>query len=327
MHVRPFCVLTFHFLLAYVFLLPTSPALSAKPTAAPPSRPTSIQPAVNDTLKEDLQRLTNRVLELEMDLTKASKPPRESTLTIAVIAGSATLVAALIAGGLTLLGQHVTAKREERRMVLAAERAMELARQEAIFQHTEKILEYRLKQMELFYAPMFALLEQSRALYEKMLHQLVQDEPARYKLLSEPDSEGYRVHVLARDGTWKGFRLLDQLPAVRTNPRALPLMERILQIGEQMTKIISDHAGLASKELIDLLGEYLAHYAILSTIHKGGETVPYEPGWHKMGYYPRRLNRMIEDGYRELSDFLDGYAKASKRMLEALPTVASQQQS
>jgi hypothetical protein len=96
-------------------------------------------------------------------------------------------------------------------------------------------------------------------------------------------------------------------------------VDRILQIGEQMTEIISDHAGLASKDLIDLLGEYLAHYAILSTIYKGSETVPYEPGWHKMLYYPRRLNQMIEDGYRELSEFLDGYAKASKRMLEALP--------
>ncbi len=94
-----------------------------------------------------------------------------------------------------------------------------------------------------------------------------------------------------------------------------------------MTKIISDHAGLASKDLIDLLGAYLAHYAILSTIHKREETVAYEPGWHQKGYYPRELNGKIEEGYRELSQFLDEYAKASKRMLEAVPTVASQQQS
>jgi len=168
-----------------------------------------------------------------------------------------------------LLGQHFMAKREERRAELTAQRSLELARQEAIFDHTEKILEFRLKQMELFYAPMFALLEQSRALYDKMLYQLAQDEPQRYRRLPEPDAEGYRMHVRAQDDTWKGFRLLDQFPAVKANQKALVLAERILQIGEQTTKIISDHAGLASQDLIDLLGEYLAHYAVLSAAHKG----------------------------------------------------------
>ena len=315
-------VLIFLGLVAYPSLLQTPHALLAQSVLSQPS-----QPATKDTPKEDLQRLTNRILQLEIDAAKASQSPLESNLTTALIAGFASLIAVLFAGGLTLIGQYFMAKREERRAVLTAQRAMELARNEAIFQHTERILEYRLKQMELFYAPMFARLEQSRGLYEKMNFQLAQDEPGRYKLLSKPDPEGYRMHVLAKDGTWKGFRLLDQLPAVRTNPRAFALVERILQIGEQMTKIISDHAGLASKDLIDLLGEYLAHYAILSTIYKRGETVHYEPGWHKMGYYPRRLNGKIEEDYRELTQFLDEYARASKRMLDALPTVALNQQS
>lgn len=169
------------FLLSFVFvaLLLTRPVLSATPTSPLSPQSTSTQPAVDNTLKEDLQRLTNRVLQLETDLAKASKPSQTINFATAVIAGAATLVAALIAGGLTLLGQNFTSKREERRVILTAERALELARNEAIFQHTEKILEYRLKQMELFYAPMFALLEQSRALYEKMYHQLAEDEPNR----------------------------------------------------------------------------------------------------------------------------------------------------
>ncbi|MCI0622789.1 MAG: hypothetical protein L0387_14200 [Acidobacteria bacterium] len=312
--------------LVFLTLFQAMAVLYAQPAPALPPQPAIVQPLPKDERDEDLQRLTNRVLQLEIDLAKASKSPPESNLTTGIIAGAATLSAALLAGFLTLLGQRFTAKQEERRVILTAERAVELARQEAIFQHTEKILEFRVKQLELFYAPMFALLEQSKALYTKMLHQLVQDEPNRYRLLSEPDPEGYRMHVLAKDGAWKGFRLLDQLPAIRSNLNTLTLVERILQIGEQMTKIISDHAGLASKDLIELLGEYLAHYALLSTIHKRGETVPYEPGWHKMGYYPRQLNGRIEEGYRELSQFVDEYAMASKRMLEALPAAAGKQQ-
>jgi hypothetical protein len=131
--------------------------------------------------------------------------------------------------------------------------------------------------------------------------------------------------VRAADGTWKGFRLLDQFPAVKANKRASALADYIVQIGERMTRIISKHAGLASEELIPLLGQYMAHYAVLSTIHRGGETQPYEPGWHKMGYYPRELNAKIEEGYREVNHIINEYVKASKRMLAAIPAIADSQ--
>jgi hypothetical protein len=57
----------------------------------------------------------------------------------------------------------------------------------------------------------------------------------------EADSDGYRFHVRQRR-LMENFRLLDQLPTVRTNPKALALVESILDIGEQMTKIISERA-------------------------------------------------------------------------------------
>ena len=90
-----------------------------------------------------------------------------------------------------------------------------------------------------------------------------------------------------------------------------------------MTNVISEHAGLASADVIDLLGEYLAHYAIISTIYRSGGTEPYEPGWHKTGYYPRNLNEKIEEGYRGVNLVLDDYSKASKEMLAALPQAGS----
>ena len=152
-----------------------------------------------------------------------------------------------------------------------------------------------------------------------MLYQLAQDEPERYKLLSNPDSEGYRMYVCDQDDTRKGFRLLDQFPAVKTNQKALALAEHILQIGDQITKIISDHGGLASSDLIDLLGEYLAHYAVLSAAYKLEDKVPAEPGGHKILYYPRELNEKIKEGYRELNQFIGEYVKASRGMLKALP--------
>jgi hypothetical protein len=173
-----------------------------------------------------------------------------------------------------------------------------------------------MKQLELFYAPMFALLGQSKGLYDKMLHQLAEDDPRRYRWSPEPSPD--RFEVLAKDGTWKGFRLLDQLPAVRKFPKAMSLATEILRIGDGMTKIISTNAGLASEKLIGMLGQYMAHYAILATVDKLGETEPYEPGWHQMGYFPRELDTEVEAGYRELSGSIDEYAREGKRTLASL---------
>jgi hypothetical protein len=277
---------------------------------------TNSPPIGRDEAREEMQDITDRVLKLELEAVKQKTPKEGSGIVIAVIAGFTALIAALIGGGMTLLGQHITAKRERASAISAERQQLELARKQAVFQQTEKILEFRIKQMERFYAPMFALLKQSTALYNKMGEQLVQDEPTRYRALPKPDADGYTFQVLAKDGnTWKGFRLLDQLPAVKKNAKALTLVNKLICIGGQTTKIISEHAGLASSELIGLLGEYLAHYALLSTLYQSAETEPGEPLEQKTGYFSHKLSEKIEHEYHELSKFLDEFEAASRKML------------
>jgi hypothetical protein len=148
---------------------------------------------------------------------------------------------------------------------------------------------------------------------------LVQDEPHRYRWASGAGAKEGQVEVLDKDGNWKGFRLLDQFPAVRTNPKALALADRVLEIGKQITHTITQHAGLASEaeDLLELLGMYLAHYAILSAVRQDDRTEPYPPGSHEIGYYPRELNPKIEAGYREIAHLIAQYAE-SGRLLEHL---------
>jgi hypothetical protein len=283
-------------------------------------------PTTDTDDQEKIRELTHRIQKLELQTVQ--QPGKQQGDTTAVAVTTAIIAAAAVLGAalLGMFGQHVAAQREDRRTVAAAQHAAELAKQEAVYRNTEKIVEFRLKQMEQFYAPMFALLGQSKGLYDKMLYQLAQDEPERYRWNPQPGAGADPFQVLHHD-TWKGFRLLDQLPAVRHNPKAFALAEGVLRIGDQMTEIISKHAGLASENIIDLLGEYLAHYATLSTIYRLGETEPYEPGWHKVRYYPRELNARIEAGYREVSQFIDEYAKASMQMLQALPAANNTQRS
>lgn len=297
---------------------------STRPSDAPtPSNAPSPAPAAD---QENIRELTHRIQKLELEMIQRSGKSGDTTqiaVVTAIIAAAAVIGAALLG----IFGQYFMARREDRRSIAAAQHALELAKQEAVFRQTGTILEFRLKQMEQFYAPMFALLGQSKGLYDKMMQQLIQDQPQRYRIASNPGPKDYRFEVLDKNGRWQGFRLLDQLPAIRTDPKALALIDRILEIGDQMTKIISKHAGLASEDLMDLLGQYMAHYAILSTIHKLNESEPYEPGWHKMGYYPFDLNAKIEEGYRELSGFIDDYVAASKHMLQNLPDGHSRQAS
>lgn len=280
-----------------------------------PISTTNVQVSAGTSLRDDVQDLTARVLKLEIEDAKLSQLKEQSATAPAIIAGFAVAISALIAGGLTILGQWYTAERERVRAIAAAERQLTLAQRQILLQQTEKILEFKIKQLENFYAPMFALLQQSTALYNKMLDQLAQDEPSKYKLLDEVDNEGFRMHVLAKDRSWKPFRLLDQLPAIKKHSKAHELVARIIGIGKQTTEIISKHSGLASADLIDLLGEYLAHVALLSAIYHGSETEAFEPLSQKTGYFSHELAPKIKAGYDELSRFIDSYAAASKTML------------
>jgi hypothetical protein len=288
----------------------TSDQRQGMPHFNPQQPPSPTLTEISDADNENLNRLTERVRKLETQMAEKSATP---------FAVYAVVVAAFITALAAVISSMITGKTQFRMAAAAAQQARELQRQQALFGHAEKILEFKLKQMQQFYAPMFALLGQSKGLYDKMLYELAETEPAKYRWAPKPDPQDDRFQVKNKNGEWKAFRLLDQLPAVRGNFKAFALADRVLQIGDEMTRIIAKHAGLASEDLIDLLGRYMAHYAIISTIHKLAETEPYEPGWHKTGYFPRELDEKVAKGYRELSQFLTEYSNASKRLLEALP--------
>jgi len=300
--------------------LPSVAQESVPPRAPNPSLRSVVTPkAVNTVVpivpqsaldQERIQELTHRVQMLELQTAQRSAKPEsdENTAIIAAIIGAAAVFgAALVAALLSILGQ-----------LFAAKRAAGLARDEALYRHAEQILELRMKQVQQFYAPIFAFLRQSKDLYDKMLEQLVQDEPARYRKVPKPEGNDFRWEVRDRNGTWQGFRLLDQFPAIKTNPKALALADANLLIGAKICKIISTRAGYASDALVDMLGQYMAHYAILSTIRNGSETEPFEPGWHKVGYFPFGLDTKIGEAYHELNESIDEYGKAYTRTLEIL---------
>jgi hypothetical protein len=266
----------------------------------------STAPSVGLSDQEKVVELTHRVQMLELQV--AQRPAKsESDYNVAIIGAAAVFGAALVAAVLGIFSQ-----------VLAARHAARLARDEALYKDAAKILELRMRQVQEFYAPMFALLRQSKDLYDKMLQQLVADEPSRYRSVPTAVEKEFRWEVLDKKGEWQGFRLLDQLPAIKSNLKALALVDANLLIGEKICKVISNRAGYASEALVDMLGQYMAHYAILATIRNGKETEAFEPGWHKVGYFPFGLDTKIGEAYHEVSKSIDDFRKGSTRTLETL---------
>lgn len=259
-----------------------------------------------DAFTGELRQFNSAFLQL---LNRRAPSDSHTTIITAILAALAVLGAAVVG----IVGQLFAAKRAADLARVEADRKGELAKREALFRHTDKIVEYRLKQMELFYAPMFALMGQSKGLYEKLLDELAQLDSERYR-----KNQAGHLHVFTDGKDLGEFRLLDRLPDLRQIPTVWALVDQIVSIGDSMTKIIAERAGLASERIIDRLGEYLAHYAILSLLYKSKETTPYPPGWHSRGYYPRELDSELAADYHEVSKFIDQHAIATERILEGL---------
>jgi hypothetical protein len=279
----------------------------------PQRNPTAHPVSQNCPNDSRLDAFTSELKQFNFALLQSLNRPAPSeshtTIITAILAALAVLGAAVVG----IVGQLFAAKRAADLARVEAERKGELAKREALFRHTDKIVEYRLKQMELFYAPMFALMGQSKGLYEKLLDELAQLDSETYRM----NQDGH-LHVFLVGKDLGVFRLLDRLPGLREVRTVWALVDQIVLIGDSMTKIIAEHAGLASERIIDRLGQYLAHYAILSLLYKSSETTPYAPGWHSRGYYPRELDSELAADYHEVSKFIDQHAIATERILDDL---------
>jgi hypothetical protein len=201
-----------------------------------------------------------------------------------------------------------------------SQRQRESARLVASTTYADKLLDLRLKQLELFVAPLHALLEQSKGVYAKLQTQLLEDK-AKYREVPDPQfgEKQMKLEVLyGKD--WLDWRLLDQLPPLKGNTPYAPLIAEIIRIGEEMTALIAKYGAFSLDEsgVSDVYGEYLAHFAILRSIYKDPRTEPYPPGQHKIGYYPLRLNGIVAARYLKLQHELQPYLEATSTLLEEL---------
>jgi hypothetical protein len=154
---------------------------------------------------------------------------------------------------------------------------MRRGRSDARFAFAGQILEFRLRQLQEFYTPALMLIEQSKTVYEKML---------------------WTIKCERKDISLDGFRLLDHIYNLNNDKSVGPLVKRVLEIGKQLTKLISRKSGLIEGGIAPTYSEYLAHFEILQAASEQNLSTQQKEGWHEFGYYPRMLNREIREGYK-----------------------------
>jgi|GEM_PF-6055560 len=307
---------------------PTSQATTVALTSMEPDAPTTATisaplPLDAATAKKEFDRVVEAV--------NRARPPWWQTALPGVLT-------AVLVGLFGFLGNRKLQERAHSFESSAAsgrhEFELRLAKQKAGLDATKELIAWRVRQMEQLYGPLRALLGQSKAvtdLLHQQLHDALPEGERDTRWVDDPKStSGQSFQILDENGVWKPFRLLEQLPALYAKPRTHigPLVAEILNIGEQMVKIIRERAGLMlsnQKDLADVFAKYLAHFAFLKECDTAcrDEKTRNQAQHYTTGFYPREINKLVEAGFLqlngELTQWQDDLAKLAAEISLSRP--------
>lgn len=208
------------------------------------------------------------------------------------MSGFFVLLGALIATGAGYLTHRAKIKADDL-----------LSRRASGRQAIADIMDFRSRQLNEFYSPIRSLQGQGLAIRNQLYNQLIANPLPDYNFY-------YKREELAAtgDSLWythgaidKPFRLIDELKLLNDElPQLMPLVDEIIKSGEATAKLIIEHSGLAlpeNEKLTEMLGDFLAHHAIIKQI-RGSVTSPTLIVY--TATYPRGFDKVIKDDYDEL---------------------------
>lgn len=266
-------------------------AAAAAPNPASASSPsTAIAPAASSgAIVSDNRVVVAAIDELRQEINRKPNP------------WVASLFSGLAGGFIVALVAWFKETRDERR-------AMRTLSVQAI----DKMMAWRLKQIESLYGPLNALLKQSHGVYKQLCDYLLshdKSDPTMYRWVTDEESTTGFSFELFEKNQWRPFRLLDQLPNVYDqDSNAGPLIDEVMAVGKRIVGTIHSHAGLALVEQSELqakFGEYLAHYVVLSEMYKAVKrkdaNMETLRSRYTSGYFPRDIAKLVSVGLATIS--------------------------
>jgi len=166
---------------------------------------------------------------------------------------------------------------------LAKEKAgldRDLAHQKAGLDIGNSFTQWQIEQLSDLYGPLHALFQQSVGLYRHMNEVLVHQDATRFRLKQKNSGEGFddQVFEICINGSWDRFRTVLHIDKVYGCGYGIEVyFDEIVKIGGMITKVIAEKAGYTrsgSDKLLDVFGQYLAHYSVLERLHAHIKTRP-----------------------------------------------------
>lgn len=185
---------------------------------------------------------------------------------------------------------------------------LRISREEAAHKISNAYAEWQLKQLQELYGPLRALLGQSNVMYRQMNVALAKSRPDLFRL-EDRKGEDFddKVFELLENGSWRRFRTVRDLGDVYNKGYGVePYFDDVIRVGKRMVVLIEEKAGYArpdAKNLISVMGMYLAHYAVLSRLHKCAQKGKQVAATHadQEAVFPVEFQKIVDKGYEEIN--------------------------
>lgn len=276
------------------------PGTSAALLAASGASARVSTPGMPDGLASQLAANSARMTSLEETVAKASESAGVAARRSFWLALATILVAALNQWGL-FWHQRV------------------LRREDAADEISKTYVDWQLKQITELYGPLRALLGQSNAMYRQMNKALAAARPEQFRLERKEggDFDNF-VFQINKNGNWTQFRTVRDLGAVYNQGLKIePYFDAVVKAGRRMAKLIEDKAGYArpdDKELVKVMGVYLAHYSVLSRLHRAAkDNKPVEPTVGDLeATFPLEIQDLVNKGFNVLNEEVMAWRKRAQ---------------
>jgi len=263
----------------------------------------------------------------------ASSPETNRTLTPADVSASETrlmqairenkpgwlekLLPAVLGFAGVFFGSAINARSQSKQRA-SAERAN---RADAAFGAQTKIIEYRSQQAHEFYYPLFLSLQRSSGIRRQLCDHLNAKDPLRFDFRHENDGKDHLFIYDARSSSPIRFRLIEAMHELATqHPETLPMVNDIVEIGEQMSTLIHEKGGLVlatSETLTQVLGRYLAHFSILREVSKKAKNPQTLAGIRDNVLYPNDLEELLQKDIAFLQTSIAKWSEFSAELWDA----------
>lgn len=173
---------------------------------------------------------------------------------------------------------------------------------------TNAYMEWTLKQASEFYGPLRALLGQSNAMYRQMNHVLIHAAPEmfRFEKMDGQDFDNL-VFQIFKNGQWSRFRTVKNLEDVYNKGfNVEPYFTDVVNVGEQIANLIREKTGYLraeDKDLVAVLGDYLAHFSVLKRLHEAGaknEKINATKA-DENATFPIQMQSLVDDGFQKIN--------------------------